>query len=180
MKAIIQFDSEISANNLESLRNYLKSYNFHFEKTSEGGSFFKKKGLLAGWYTNPLNFQSHLDFKLLENKCKATFEIDSQSNIFTKEAQECWEVFMEDIARVLNGHEPQKNLVHQAITKAKKSIQFSHIYVVLGLLLGGGAGKLMHIFIGSHYFVYMGLLIGSVIGFKWNSVNQTVCKNYEF
>lgn len=180
MKAHIQFKSVVNEFTLELLRSHLEAYNFYFEKTPEGWKFSKRTGILAGWYTNPLQFASTLIFTIDNNTCSCALQIDSESTIFTKEAQACWEVFMEDMARIINGEASKKGLIDHSIAKAKSSIKFSYIFVAVGLLIGGGLGMLVKAVTEYHHFIYLGSIIGSIVGFKWNAVEREVTKSYTF
>lgn len=179
MKCKVTYSS-VQTNFLEELKSYFERYGFRYRETEEGLEFFKNTGILSGWYTNPLNFESQLLFTFDENQCVAQVSIDSGSTIFTKEALACWEVFLKDIGCVLRGQTENKALVEEAIHKAKNSIRFSHIYVVAGMILGGLTGQTIYSFTGSYYFIYLGLLIGSVIGFKWNVVERETARNFDF
>ncbi|MDV7401166.1 hypothetical protein RZS08_57650, partial [Arthrospira platensis SPKY1] len=160
MKALIQFEYEINTHHLASLRAYFEEYKFQFEENSNTWCFYRNTGLLASWNTNPLRFASQIVFSFENQKCQASVEVDSKSTIFTKEAQMCWEVFFQEMNQVIKGSNPQTHLIEQAINNAKKSIRFNHIFVVVGMLIGGGIGQLLYSYFKSQYFMYMGILIG--------------------
>ena len=148
----------------EKLKSYFKSYDFEQIKDENENLIFVKKGsILNGWKFNPLNWETKIEIKLIENKKVSIKHIVQNNGFLTPIAfTSLFEKFLlnlEQFVKFNKKHKPKN--IHE-IKLAKEKVFKYHGILILGVLAGMLLGIIMSNATGIKLLGTVGIIVGAI------------------
>ena len=170
---IIVTDTSVLA---ERVINFFKQFGFTLADNNNGILTFKQKSsLLDAWKTNPLNWGSEIIVTIIENKVLASFHVDTDAQMNTKEEESVWQTFIYNFEQYLTTGNFSNEKLESIIIQNKKS-RISYVrWAIFGAVIGGLVSLLYKKWVdgnSSISFVFIPVFATLFLGWRRNWVKS--------
>jgi hypothetical protein len=160
----------------ERVINFFKQFGFTLADNNNGILTFKQKSsLLDAWKTNPLNWGSEIIVTIIENKVLASFHVDTDAQMNTKEEESVWQTFIYNFEQYLTTGNFSNEKLESIIIQNKKS-RISYVrWAIFGAVIGGLVSLLYKKWVdgnSSISFVFIPVFATLFLGWRRNWVKS--------
>lgn len=151
MKRQIQIIVTDASNLEERVIDYFKQAGFILSDNNKGILRFKQNStLLDAWKTNPLKWGSEIILTIIDNKVLASFYVDTNAQMKTKEEESVWQTFINNFENYLTNGKASNDNLKSKILENKKSRLTYIVWTFFGALIGGLLGFLFNKLVGGN------------------------------
>jgi hypothetical protein len=160
----------------ERIADYFNQFGFIITDNNNDILKFKQNSsLLDAWKTNPLKWGSEIIVTIIENKVLASFYVDTDAQMNTKEEESVWQTFIYNFEEYLTTGNFSNEKLESIILQNKKS-RISYVsWAIFGAVIGGLVGLLYKKWGDGNFFisvVFIPVFVTLFLGWRKNWVKS--------
>jgi len=160
----------------ERIADYFNQFGFIITDNNNDILKFKQNSsLLDAWKTNPLKWGSEIIVTIIENKVLASFYVDTDAQMNTKEEESVWQTFIFNFEQYLTTGNFSNEKLESKILHNKKS-RISYVsWAIFGAVIGGMVSLLYKKWVdgnSSISFVFIPVFATLFLGWRRNWVKS--------
>ena len=160
----------------ERIADYFNRFGIIITENNNGFLKFKQNSsILDAWKTNPLKWGSEITVSIIDNKVLASFHVDTDAQMNTKEQESVWQTFIYNFEQYLTTGNFSNEKLESKILHNKKS-RLSYVsWAIFGAVIGGLVGFWYKNWIGGNSsisFVFIPVFATLFLGWRRNWVKS--------
>ncbi|WP_179344671.1 hypothetical protein [Winogradskyella ursingii] len=175
---IIEFEFSDSSRFKRKLEYYFDYYNFDQIENNKNEFVFEKKWSLSnGWKFNPLDWETTIKIKLIENRMAIIkYDVISNGVLSSVAFSSLFETFICNLEKFINQEIDFKKKNIKCIRLAKQKVYKYHGILIVGIISGLSLGVILTNLTGKTFFGTLGVVMGAIITEKL--INSYLLKQY--
>jgi hypothetical protein len=160
----------------ERIADYFNRFGIIITENNNGFLKFKQNSsILDAWKTNPLKWGSEITVSIIDNKVLASFHVDTDAQMNTKEQESVWQTFIYNFEQYLTTGNFSNEKLESKILHNKKS-RISYVsWAIFGTVIGGMVSLLYKKWVdgnSSISFVFIPVFATLFLGWRRNWVKS--------
>jgi len=156
----------------ERIADYFNRFGIIITENNNGFLKFKQNSsILDAWKTNPLKWGSEITVSIIDNKVLASFHVDTDAQMNTKEEESVWQTFIYNFEQYLTTGNFSNEKLESKILHNKKS-RISYVsWAIFGAVIGGMVSLLYKKWVdgnSSISFVFIPVFVTLFLGWRKN------------
>jgi hypothetical protein len=160
----------------ERIADYFNRFGIIITENNNGFLKFKQNSsILDAWKSNPLKWGSEITVSIIDNKVLASFHVDTDAQMNTKEEESVWQTFIYNFEQYLTTGNFSNEKLESKILHNKKS-RISYVsWAIFGAVIGGMVSLLYKKWVdgnSSISFVFIPVFATLFLGWRRNWVKS--------